>query len=71
MATIKESLCSVPVAQEQFWRDVERKMSRLSLAPDVERRLREKLMEKVQRPRSWAEILAPYAGFSRRGAGIR
>ena len=71
LATIKESLCSEPIAQEQFWRKINCKLSRLSLAPDVETRLCEKLTEKVPRPRSWAEILAPYAGFSRRGAGIR
>ena len=71
LATIKESLCSVPAAQQQFWRKIDHKMSRLALAPDVEKQLREKLLEKVSRPRSWAEILAPYAGFSRRGVRIR
>jgi hypothetical protein len=71
LATIKESLCSVPVAQERFWRDVDRKMARLSLALDVEARLREKLSEKVPRPRSWAEILAPYTKFASGRIGIR
>lgn len=66
LASIKEAHCSVPVAQERFWREVDRKMSRLSLAPDVEMQLREKLMEKVSRPRSWSEILYPYSKFSER-----
>lgn len=69
LATIKESLCDMPVAQERFWREVNIKLSRLSLAPDDEQHLREKLLAKVPRPRGWAEILAPYAKFARRMAG--
>jgi hypothetical protein len=61
LASINAALCSVPIAQEKFWREVGRKLARLSLAPDDEHRIREKLLEKVPRPRSWREILAPYA----------
>jgi hypothetical protein len=54
------------VLQERFWSDVDRKLARLSLAPDDEQHVREKLLEKVPRPRGWAEILAPYAKFARK-----
>jgi hypothetical protein len=66
LGSIKESYCSVPVAQERFWREVEAKLSLLHLAPEDEQNIREKLLARVPRPKSWAEILAPYAGFSRR-----
>jgi hypothetical protein len=60
LASINEALCSVPVAQEKFWRGVDRKLACLSLAPDDEQRLRGNLLEKVPRPISWREIIAPY-----------
>ena len=66
LATINKAHLSTPVAQERFWREVDRKLARLSLNPDDEQRIREKLLEDVPRPRSWREILAPYSGFSRR-----
>jgi hypothetical protein len=71
LASINAALCSVPVAQERFWREVDRKLARLSLGPDDEQHIREKLLETVPRPRGWAEILAPYAGLASRRAGIR
>jgi hypothetical protein len=71
LASINAALCSVPVAQERFWREVEQKLSGLSLAPDDEQRIREKLLAKIPRPRYWSEILAPYAKFAHRRAGIR
>ena len=64
LASINAALCSVPMAQETFWREVDRKLARLSLTPTDERRIREKLLVKVPRPRSWSQILAPYATFS-------
>jgi hypothetical protein len=66
LASINAALCSVPVAQERFWREVDRKLSSLSLAPDDEQHIREMLLAKVSRPRSWAEIIAPYSNSSRR-----
>jgi hypothetical protein len=64
LASIKESLCDLPITQERFWREVDRKLARLSLAPDDEQRIREKLLEKVPRPHGWADILVPYAKLS-------
>jgi hypothetical protein len=62
LGSINESHClDVPVAQERFHREADRKLARLSLAPDDERHIREMLLAKVPRPRGWAEILAPYA----------
>jgi hypothetical protein len=69
LASINAALCSVPVAQERFWREVDRKLARLSLNPDDEQNIREKLLEKVSRPRGWAEILAPYTKFARNRSG--
>ena len=71
LGSIKESLCDVPIAQERFWREVDQKLAHLSLAPDDEQRIREKMLEKVPRPRGWAEILAPYIIYSRRSIGVR
>src|SRR5205085_12374902 len=71
LASIKECHCDLPIAQERFWREVDIKLARLSLSPDDEQRIREKLLEKVPRPRGWAEILAPYARFARERAGVR
>jgi hypothetical protein len=67
LATINEAHRSVPVAQEKFWREVDRKLSSLSLMPDDEQHLLEKLLKMVSRPRGWAEILAPYAFRMRKG----
>jgi hypothetical protein len=64
LASINAALCSVPVAQERFWREIDRKFASLSLAPDDEQHIREMLLAKVPRPRGWAEILAPYARLS-------
>lgn len=71
LGSILECLCGFPIVQEKFWREVDGKLARLSLAPDDEQRIREKLLEKVPRPRGWAEVLAPYEGFARKRAGIR
>jgi hypothetical protein len=71
LASINEAHRSVPVAQERFWREVDRKLARLSLAPDDEQHIREMLLAKVPRPRGWSEILAPYAKFASRRAGVR
>lgn len=70
LASINAALCSVPVAQEKFWREVDRKLTYLSLAIDDEQRIRGKLLIKVPRPRGWTEILAPYAMFVRKRGGI-
>ncbi len=67
LASIRDSHRDLPLAQERFWRDVDRKLSCLSFAPDDEQHIREKLLEKVPRPRGWAEILAPYSRFARQG----
>ena len=71
LTSINEAQCSVPVAQERFWREVDHKLARLSLNSDDEQRIRELLLEKVPRPRGWAEILAPYAKFARERALVR
>ena len=71
LASIREAHCDVPVAQEKFWREVDRKLSSLSLPHEDEQRLREKLLEKVARPRSWAEILAPFASTVCARTGVR
>ena len=57
LASIKEADHDTPLMQERFWREVDQKLSRLSLTPDGEQRIRELLLKKVPRPRSWAEIL--------------
>lgn len=67
LATINDAHRSVPAIQERCWREIDRKLARLSLAPDDEQRIREKLLEKVARPRDWAEILAPIQDLLRRG----
>ena len=66
LASINAALCSVPVAQERFWREVDRKLARLSLATDDERHIREMLVKKISRPKSLTEILAPYMKLSRK-----
>jgi hypothetical protein len=71
LASIKEADRNTPLMQEMFYREVDHKLARLSLNPDDEQRIREKLLETVPRPRSWREILAPYAKFAHRRAGIR
>ncbi len=71
LASINSAHSSMPVAQEKFWREVDRKLSRLLLDDADEQRIRETLLEKVPRPRSWSEILAPYTKSAHRRAGIR
>lgn len=61
LTSIKEADRDIPLLQERFWREVDRKLSRLSLVQEDEQHIREMLFAKVQRPRGWAEILAPYA----------
>jgi hypothetical protein len=64
LATIKEAHRDLPVAQERFWREVNSKLARLSLSPEEEQQIREKLLERVPRPPSWKAIIAPYVNFS-------
>jgi hypothetical protein len=71
LSSIDAALCSAPVVQEKFWREVDRKLACLSLAPDDEQHIREKLLAKVPRPRGWAEILAPYKRCARDRVVIR
>jgi hypothetical protein len=70
LASINENHCDVPVVQERFWREVDAKLARLALAPEDEQQLREKLLKRVPRPRSWAEILTPYTKFKQNNFGI-
>jgi hypothetical protein len=71
LATIKEEHCLVPIAQEKFWREIDEKLLGLRLVPEDEQHIREKLLAKVPRPRSWSEILAPYAKFAREKIRVR
>jgi hypothetical protein len=58
LASIHEAHCDTPLMQERFWREVDRKLARLSLATDDEQHIREKLLERVPRPRSMSDIVA-------------
>ncbi|HZH92194.1 MAG TPA: hypothetical protein VEX70_16475 [Pyrinomonadaceae bacterium] len=62
--TIKEQDCSNKVLQEKFWRGADKKLSDLHLSASDEQLIREKLLARIPRPRSWEEILSSYTKFA-------
>jgi hypothetical protein len=64
LGTINEQGCSNKVLQEKFWRGVDKRLSDLRLAASDEQLIREKLLARIPRPKSWEEILKSLSGFS-------
>lgn len=68
LASIKANQCSEPVAQERFWQKVDTRLSEMNLTPSAEHRIKTKLLERVARPRTWAEIIASVSSIRSRAA---
>jgi len=64
LGTIPEQDCSNKVLQEKFWRGADKKLRDICLSASDERLIREKLLARIPRPKSWDEILKSLSGFS-------
>jgi hypothetical protein len=65
LGAISEQDCANKMLQEKFWRSVEVRLAALQLSAPDEQHIRDKLLERVPRPKSWQEILAGLPIFSR------